>query len=394
MATSLASDFKVYQQQFFGGMTETLQQAVDVMNASSNGAISMTTERMRGDFEQESFFESLATLVSRQDTSSTSPASAVKLTQDEIVRVKLHRKIGPVEVTRKAFLQIGQDPELASFILGQQTAQAVAENMLNSALLAARVSLANTSAVTNDVTGSSVKHTTHKNLINTLRKFGDKQGRIVAWVLHSSNWFDLSVDGVENQIDSVASDIIRVLEVPGMGRPFIVTDSPSLITAGSPDTYYVLGLTSLGIQAVLTEDQYITTEEVTGGEQIVNRIQGEYAFNLGVKGFRWDITNGGANPDDTSLGTGSNWDKAVTSDKDLAGVSCQIETGWSESEGGPEPYAPQIEDPHQADPAMTSENDDHMPESDAEPETQPVTEYQPGAHAVSSVQTDEKMLTV
>ncbi|MFN6203939.1 MAG: major capsid protein, partial [Acidobacteriota bacterium] len=65
---------------------------------------------------------------------------------------------------------------------------------------------------------------------------------------------------------------------------------------------------------------YITTEEVTGGEQIVNRIQGEYAFNGGVKGFRCDITNGGANPDDTSLGTGSNWDKAVTSDKDLAGV--------------------------------------------------------------------------
>jgi hypothetical protein len=50
MATSVASDFKVYQQQFFGGMTETLQQAVDVMNASSNGAIAMTTERMRGDF--------------------------------------------------------------------------------------------------------------------------------------------------------------------------------------------------------------------------------------------------------------------------------------------------------------------------------------------------------
>lgn len=215
MATSVASDFKVYQQQFFGGMTETLQQAVEVMNASSNGAIAMTTERMRGDFEYESFFESLATLVSRQDTSSTSPATAVKLTQDEIVRVKLHRKIGPVEVTRKAFLQIGQDPELASFILGQQTAQAVAENMLNSALLAARVSLANTTAVMNDVTGSSVRHTTHKNLINTLRKFGDKQGRIVAWVLHSSNWFDLSVDGVENQIDSIASDIIRVLEVPG-----------------------------------------------------------------------------------------------------------------------------------------------------------------------------------
>lgn len=321
MATSLASNFKVYQEQFFGGMTETLQQAADVMNAASNGAIAMTTDQMKGDYEYESFFKSLSTLVTRQDITSTSAVAGLALTQDEIVRVKLHRKIGPVEVTRKAFLQIGEDPELASFVLGQQTAQAVAENMLNAGLLAARVALANQANVLNDVTGATSKVTTHKNLINTLRKFGDKQSRIVAWVLHSTNWFDLGLDGVDNQIDSVAADIIRVLEVPGMGRPFIVTDSPSLIvTADTPDSYYVLGLTQMGLQLILTEDQYITTEEVTGGEQIINRIQGEYAFNVGVKGFKWDVGNGGANPDDTALGTGSNWDKAVTADKDLAGV--------------------------------------------------------------------------
>lgn len=323
MATSLASDFKVYQEQFFGGMTETLQQATDVMNEASRGAIAMATERLKGDYEYESFFKSLSTLVSRQDITSTSAATALKLTQDEIIRVKLHRKIGPVEVTRKAFLQIGEDPELASFVLGQQTAQAVAENMLNAGLLAARVALvtANSGAVMNDVTGGASTSCTHKNLMRTLQKFGDKQSRIVAWVMHSTNWFDLGVDGVENQIDSIAADIIRVLDVPGMGRPFIVTDSPSLIATGdTPDSYFVLGLTEMGLQAIFTEDQYITTEEVTGGEQIINRIQGEYAFNVGVKGFKWDVGNGGANPDDTALGTGTNWDKAVTSDKDLAGV--------------------------------------------------------------------------
>lgn len=327
MATSLASDFKIYQEQFFGGMTETLQQAADVMNEASRGAIAMTTETMKGDYEQESFFKSLSTLVSRQDITSVSAATALKLTQDELVRVKLHRKIGPTEVTRKAFLQIGENPELASFVLGQQTAQAAAENMLNAGLLAARVALANTAAVTNDVTGATVKTCTHTNLIRTLQKFGDKSSRVVAWVLHSANWFDLGVDGVDNQIDSIAADIIRVLNVPGIGRPFIVTDSPSLIAAAdTPDSYFVLGLTDAGLQLILTEDQYVTTEEVTGLEQIVNRIQGEFAFNVGVKGFRWDIANGGANPDDTALGTGSNWDKAVTADKDLAGVvlKCQL----------------------------------------------------------------------
>ena len=323
MATSLASDFKIYQPQFFGGMTETLQQAADVMNEASKGAIAMTTETMKGDYEYESFFKSLSSLVSRQDITSTSAATALKLTQDELIRVKLHRKIGPVEVTRKAFLQAGEDPELASFILGQQTAQAAAENMLNAGLLAARAALvnANSGSVLNDVTGATVKTCTHTNLIRTLQKFGDKQSRIVAWIMHSTNYFDLGVDGVDNQIDSIAADIIRVLEVPGMGRPLIVTDSPSLIaTADTPDSYFVLGLTEMGLQLMLTEDQYVTTEEVTGGEQIINRIQGEWAFNVGVKGFKWDVANGGANPADAALGTGTNWDMAVTADKDLAGV--------------------------------------------------------------------------
>ena len=328
MATSVASDFKVYQEQFFGGMTETLQQAADVMNEASRGAIAMTTEKMKGDYEYESFFESLPTLVARQDITSVSAATALKLTQDEIVRVKLHRKIGPVDVTRKAFNQIGEDPELASFVLGQQTAQAAAENMLNAGLLAARVALvtASSGAVMNDVTAAAVKTCTSKNLINTLRLFGDKQSRIVAWAIHSTNWFDLGIDGVENQIDSIAANIIQVLDVPGMNRPFIVTDSPSLIATGdTPDSYFVLGLTPAGLQLIKTEDEFIVTDDVTGLEQLVKRIQGEFAFNVGVKGFRWDVANGGANPDDTALGTGSNWDMAATSVKDLAGVvlKCQ-----------------------------------------------------------------------
>lgn len=321
MAISNASDFKIYQEQFFGGMTETLQQATNVMNAASRGAILMTTERMKGDYEYESFFKTVSSLVSRQDITSNSGATALKLTQDEFIRVKCHRKIGPLSVTRKAFLQAGEDPELASFILGQQSAQAVAEDMLNTSLLAARVALANQSAVLNDATSLADTTCTSKNLINTLRKFGDKQSRIVAWVMHSTSWFDLGLDGVDNQIDSVASDIIRVLEVPGMGRPFIITDSDSLIaTADTPDSYYVLGLTAGGIQAMFTEDQYITSQEQLGNEQIETMLQGEYAFNVGLKGFKWDVGNGGANPDSTAIGTGSNWDKAVTADKDLAGV--------------------------------------------------------------------------
>jgi hypothetical protein len=58
---------------------------------------------------------------------------------------------------------------------------------------------------------------------------------------------------------------------------------------------------------------------------LVVRVQAEYAYSLGIKGFKYDVANGGANPDATAVGTASNWDKVATDKKDLAGVilKCQ-----------------------------------------------------------------------
>jgi hypothetical protein len=64
----------------------------------------------------------------------------------------------------------------------------------------------------------------------------------------------------------------------------------------------------------------LVVQDVTGGAQLGITVQGEYAFSLGVLGFRWDMTNGGSNPADTALTTASNWDQAYTNVKSLAGV--------------------------------------------------------------------------
>ena len=72
-----------------------------------------------------------------------------------------------------------------------------------------------------------------------------------------------------------------------------------------------------------TETERVVLDEVTGLENLVVRLQGEYAYNAGVKGFKWDIGNGQANPNDTALGLGTNWDLAMASVKDVAGVVVQ-----------------------------------------------------------------------
>jgi thiamine pyrophosphokinase len=54
-------------------------------------------------------------------------------------------------------------------------------------------------------------------------------------------------------------------------------------------------------------------------------LQGEDDYVLGLKGFKWDTTNGGVNPTTANVVTGSNWDVNVASNKDLAGVKIDVD---------------------------------------------------------------------
>ena len=326
MAIGKTSDFKIYDELMHTGYTETVQQFTEAFNEASNGAIALVSEAKIGEYEKEAFYDALSAPISRQDITSVSAQTDRNLTQDENIRVKLHRKFDSTAVTKKQFKMIGRDPGEFFMVLGEQYAKDAAREKLDTGLAAARAALANTSNLLNDITGASVTSITHTNLLRTLGKFGDASDRIVAWVMHSTQFFDLGVQSIADQIETVASGVIRSFNVAGFNRPIIVTDSASLIaTADTPDSYFVLGLSRNAIQLIESEAPEFLQDEVSGLEQIVMRYQGEYAYNLGVKGYKWDTTNGGANPSDSAVATGSNWDAAATSDKDKAGVvlKCQ-----------------------------------------------------------------------
>jgi hypothetical protein len=318
MATGKASDFKVYQEYLQTRMTEILTQNGDAFNAASNGAIVMTTASKRGDYEYEAFFKSISGLASRRDTTSVSSATDLALTQDEFIRVKLNRKIGPVANTRDSFRKIMARYSQTEFtdIIAEQASNAQQLDMLNSVLRAGRAALANQSSVLYDGTAGTMSTAT---LVNGLAKFGDAADKVVCWVMHSKAYFDLVQSQITANIDGISNFNVQTGTPVTLNRPVVLSDSAALI-AGSPSQYYTLGLTAGALLAESSEQDDIVIDEVTGNENLIVRIQGEYAFNAGVKGFKWDVANGGANPNDTALATGSNWDTAVTSYKDFAGV--------------------------------------------------------------------------
>lgn len=328
MAIGKETDFVVYPEQFFGGVIETLQQNADGFNAASAGCIKLVTQMRAGHFVNESFFQSLTSLVTRRDITSVSAATDTPMTQAQISTVKLNRKIGPVAQTLDAFRKISLDPGEMSFILGQQTGISIALDYLNTALLGVDAATAGISALNYDASANTSPDRgtlDHTNLVRTMAKFGDASNRIVAWVMHSKPFFDLMENTIADKIFQVANVTIYNGSVATFGRPVVVTDSSSLFTTTSlGTTYHVHGLTENAVVVEESEERQIASMLITGLENLVMRIQGEYAFNLGIKGYTWDVTNGAANPTNTAVGTTANWDKVATDNKSLAGVRLTV----------------------------------------------------------------------
>lgn len=327
MTIGKASNFKIYHDEMRGGIVETLTQASNYFN-SVGGAITLSTVSRRGEYAKESFFKNLATIVSRRDTTSVSSAADLPMTMDEIISVKLNRKIGPVAQTYDAFAKMAMNmsPEAFSVLLGGMIGKAMQVEMLNSGLRAARAALVQNTNVLHDMATGTL---TTAGLVTGLSKFGDAAQNIVAWVMHSKNFFDLMQHqiGTSANGDIVSGVVVQQATPATLNRPVIVTDSDALKVAGGSGSgaytdYHVMGLTSNAIVLENTETERVVLDEVTGLENLVIRLQGEYAYNLGVKGYKYD-TSVGANPTDTNVGTSSTWDKAVTDDKDVAGIIIQ-----------------------------------------------------------------------
>ncbi len=325
MAVGIHSDFVIYDSHLQTGFNEQLQQMTDAFNDASLGAITMRQNLTEGSYAREAFFEAVSGLVSRRDLTAdpATPITDLKLTEDEIVTVKLFRKIGPIANSRGSFRTILRDPGEFSVLIGQQAAKAAVIDQLNSGLRACVAALNGVAALVLNVTAASPTDTVSTdNLVQTLAKAGDSQGDIVLWAMHSTAYFKLVRDQItSHSFDSVAGFNIARGQPVTLGRPVLMTDSPALHANASPtDPVRVLGLRRGAIRLEDAELQDMVIDNVTGGGQLAIRVQGEYAYNVGVLGYRWDMANGGANPTDAVLATSSNWDQAATSNKSLAGV--------------------------------------------------------------------------
>jgi len=322
-AIGKASDFQIYSAEFQTGIVESIAQWLTVFNESSRGAIRLVPRALKGHYSRAAFFKDLSGLVTRRDITVTTAVTPLAMTQDEVISVKLNRKIGPVAQTLDAMKKAGLTEGDASRVFGQLAGMHKMRDMLNTGLLAGEAAIQNVAANNLDITALATKTASTAQMQNTLAKMGDASQNVVCWIMHSKPNNDVLQGLITDKVSGL-SDIVTIQgAVPALlGRPAIVTDSPALTdgNGSAADTYNTLGLVRDAIVVEESEDESYFTDIIASSENLYRIFQAEYAYNVTIKGFKWDIGNGGVNPADAALVTGSNWDKVASDDKNIAGV--------------------------------------------------------------------------
>lgn len=310
------SDLSVFSEWTYSAMTEVLDQQIGLFNTASRGTIILATAPKPGDYSDEASWQRLTGLVRRRDPYATGTVAPISLKHIVDTMVKIAAGTPPIEMDPAQFRWIQRSPEEAGAVVGQQLAKDTLADMLNVGLLATVGALSTIDDVTLDDSSARFEVSTFNDAQSL---FGDAYLSLAAWVMHSSPLFDIFGAALTNTAELFSFDTINVRQ-DGFGRVFIITDSPSLIAAGSPSVYNTLGLVPGAIQINQQDDFDDNMLTTNGDENLQRTYQAEWSYMLGLKGFAWDKAHGGKAPTNAELATGSNWDKYVTSNKELAGV--------------------------------------------------------------------------
>lgn len=314
------SDLVVFQEYLQTSSTEVLAQQIENVNSASAGVFQLSDASHMGDYNEKTFFTKISGLVRRRNPYASGAVAGKRLAQVIDAMVKVAAGTPPVDLSPGQFKWIQMNPQEAGAAMGQQLAKDMLADMINTGIMAGQAALAGqAAAVQYDGTADTPDTMTHIMLNKASAKFGDRSQDIAAWIMHSTSMHDLFGNNITNSEKLFVYGTVNILR-DAFGRVFVVTDSPALYVAGAPAVYYALGLVPNAIIVDRNNDYTENISTVNGDENIIRTFQAEWSYNLGIKGYTWDITNGGKAPTDATLAIATNWDKIVTSIKDTAGV--------------------------------------------------------------------------
>lgn len=311
------SDMKVYQDEIETTTIELLGQKVDDFVTATGGAFTIDVSGWKGDFSSTSFFNQIAGAIRDVDRYAANGAQAsTALTQGETGGVKVAGGFGPVlfEESQMTYLQL--NPESAIMAISDGFANALLTKHINQGLAACVSAIENQAVLVNDV--SATAGLTQSVMNGSHAKFGDMSMMLSTDIMTGAAYHKLIEKGLANGERLFEAGNVTVQSI--LGKRIVVTDSPSLYVAGTPNKFKVLSLTSGGIIVDNTSDLITNLERSNGKERIETTWQADFTYGVRVKGYKWDEVNGGKSPTSAELATGTNWDLAMSDVKHTAGT--------------------------------------------------------------------------
>jgi len=315
------SGISIYDKNVYSTWVEQVANRIDQINSRSANTIMVNNEGMMGQFSYEDFIKVGGSIYSR-DSASTSGVDFGAVTNGDYIAVKKEFGWG-VEVPA-GVLQSG-DKAIERYLIAVVSSYVdkKLEYELNTGINACVGAMLNNSSVVNNVISAGVGLDTAGlfTINQTMGKFGDRRSAIKALVMTGMNLTRIAGQAITNSSYQINSATIYDGSAPTLGLPVIVIDAEGLFLDDSTDENYVLGLTEGAI--VIKEQNDITAESNNVGskvQNIVNMMQFNGSFGLNLKGYKWNVTAGGASPSDAAIATGTNWVQSTTSHKDTAGV--------------------------------------------------------------------------
>ena len=311
------TDMKVFNEYLKQSTIETLGQQIDKFNAASAGAIQLTAQGIDGDFLQESLWAGLHSAQRRVDRYAVNGAQAsTVLAQLQTNSVKVAGGFGPILWEPAQLSWITKSPVEALEVISRNLSEAILADQLNTAIAALVAAISNVPAATNNV--SATAGITYSAINGAHAKFGDSSGLLVAQVMTGEVFHKLIGQNLANVAQLFTSTSVNIVSI--LGRPVVVTDAPALYATGTPNLQKVLSLADSA--AIVHDGSDLITNVQTGNgkERIETTLQADYTFGLGLKGYAWDVVNGGKSPTSAELATGANWDQYLANLKATAGV--------------------------------------------------------------------------
>lgn len=317
------SDMEVFNTYFMPATVETLGQMVERFNSASGGAILLTTDGFDGDFLQTSFYAGLAGARRRVNRYGSNDAvTPVDLTQLKHNTVKVAGGFGPVRYEPSQMTWLRKPTAEGVEVASRYFAESLLQDQLNTAVAALVAAISNQGAATT-VDVSDAKKVDYIAVNDSHALFGDHSSQLIAQVMDGAQFHTFIGQNLTNAQQLFQSNGVRVVDI--LGRLIVVTDAPALYTPAvtdpaAPAKRRVLSLTQGAATVHDARDLISNIETSNGKERIETTLQIDYSFGVGLRGYAWDVANGGASPDDAALSTGANWDKVATSVKHTAGV--------------------------------------------------------------------------